>query len=275
MTQLIETISEIASRYDAVVFDQWGVLHNGSSPYPKALGCLAGLAAAGTTLAVLSNSGKRADPNAARIAQMGFDADQFSYVMTSGEALWRDIASGEITARNFYPIERAEGDAASWAQGLDLSLTSLELAEAVLLMGLPDGAELADWEETLQGALQRTLPIYCSNPDRKSPRAGSLVISPGALAARYAELGGEVIYYGKPHLPIFKSLQTALQCQKILMIGDSLEHDITGAAQANWDSVLVGGGLYTEAFSNGSWQDTLASLTPGYATPTYFIKELA
>ena len=92
MVRHLDSLKEIAGDYDAVVLDQWGVLHDGTTPYPRAIDTLKTLR--GTRFAVLSNSGKRAAPNAARIAAMGFCADLFDLVMTSGEALWQDIAAG-------------------------------------------------------------------------------------------------------------------------------------------------------------------------------------
>ncbi|MEM9438513.1 MAG: TIGR01459 family HAD-type hydrolase [Pseudomonadota bacterium] len=269
MTQRIDTLAEIASGYDAVVFDQWGVLHNGTEAYAGAIRALEGMA---TPVAVLSNSGKRAAPNAERIAAMGFDRP-FEVVMTSGEALWRDIERGLIPHRRFFPIERANGDAEEWAVGLTLAFEPLDRAEAVLLMGLPDGSTLEECEPVLELALKLGLPVFCSNPDRKSPRADGYVISPGALAFAYLEMGGEVTFYGKPHRPIFDSLAEALGTEKLLMVGDSLEHDIAGAAEAGWDSVLVGGGLYAESFRAAPWEEALASLKPA-APPTYFIGEV-
>ncbi|MEM1233924.1 MAG: TIGR01459 family HAD-type hydrolase [Pseudomonadota bacterium] len=269
MTQSIDTLAEIADNYDAVVFDQWGVLHNGTTPYSGALHCVDTLRG---DIAVLSNSGKRAAPNAARIREMGFERP-FRTVMTSGEAMWSDLRQGKIEARSFHAVERAPGDAENWANGLDIVFTDLGSADAVLLMGLPDDCALEDWEPTLHNALDRQLQIYCSNPDRHSPRAGGTVTSPGALAFDYIDRGGEVVFYGKPHRPIFDSLAAALGSSRLLMVGDSLEHDVAGAAAAGWDSVFVGGGLHRGHFDGTNWREALAAL-PATAAPTYFIGEL-
>ncbi len=117
MTHAISSLFDIASDYDALVLDQWGVLHNGSAPYPQAAGTVKALKGAGHRLAVLSNSGKRSAPNAARIAGLGFEADAFEAVMTSGEVLWRDIEHQVIQQRRFFAIERSPGDARQWAEG--------------------------------------------------------------------------------------------------------------------------------------------------------------
>jgi len=208
LVRRLDRLADIAAKYAAIVLDQWGVLHDGSAPYPAAPACLAALKSAGVRLAVLSNSGKRADPNAARIAAMGFPPDLFDTIMTSGEALWHDIAAGRVTARRLCPIERDAGDAAAWARGLDVILTDrAREAEAILLMGLPDGASAAPFAAVLDTVLARGLPVLCTNPDRASPRAGGVTVaSPGALAHAHAAAGGDVRFYGKPHLPVFNGL---------------------------------------------------------------------
>ena len=277
MTQRIDTLAEIASAYDAIVFDQWGVLHNGNAPYSGAVDCLVDLDNAGKPLALLSNSGKRTVPNAARIAQMGFALELFARIMTSGEVLWRDIDEGKISQARFFAIERSAGDAEVWAKGLAIELTDLGNAQAILLMGLPDGAQLADWHTHLNYALDEGLPVYCSNPDRQSPRADGLVISPGALAFCYVEMGGHVTFYGKPHRRIFDTLSSVLGATRILMVGDSFEHDISGAQDAGWDSLLVQGGLYATEFAHADHDAVLANLvtTKGCWPPTYSIEVLA
>jgi len=265
-------LDDIAPNYDAVVFDQWGVLHDGSTPYGGSITALSRLKKAGHRLAVLSNSGKRAKPNAALIADIGFPAGLFETVMTSGEALWLDISAGRIACRRFFPVERAAGDAAVWAEALDVSLVSeLREADAVLLMGLPDDAAPSDWTSVLEAACRRGLPLYCSNPDRASPRPGGLVHSPGALAFAYLEMGGEVSFYGKPHRPVFDALQGSLGAGRLLMVGDSLEHDVAGAEDAGWDSLLIQGGLHARELSGGNVDEALERLAveSGCQPPTY------
>ncbi|MEM9850615.1 MAG: TIGR01459 family HAD-type hydrolase [Pseudomonadota bacterium] len=243
MTRRLGSLFDIADAYDLIVFDQWGVLHNGTRPYGQAVATVAGLHAGQNRLAVLSNSGKRGDENARRLEAMGFDRGHFDPVMTSGEALWQDMAAGRIPERLFFPMERAPGDAAAWARGLDVRFTdTVAEAEALLLMGLPDDAAATAWEATLAAAGARGMTAYCSNPDVHSPRADGLVASPGAVARAYEKNGGTVYYYGKPHRPVFDALSPP-GTARVLMIGDSLAHDIKGAAGVGWDSVLIEGGL--------------------------------
>jgi ribonucleotide monophosphatase NagD (HAD superfamily) len=85
-----------------------------------------------------------------------------------------------------------------------------------------------------------------------------------------------VTFYGKPHLPIFHALETSLATNRLLMVGDSLEHDIAGAAAAGWDTLLVQGGLYANAFADGDHSDVVKALAKEKAAPlpTYMISEV-
>ena len=277
MTQRIESIVDLAPHYDAIVVDQWGVLHNGSTAYPEAITAIERLSETSIPVAVLSNSGKRARENRDRISHMGFDPAMFKQFMTSGEALWRDIKSGRIAETSFYAIERANGDAQSWAKGLDITLTSIERAQAVLLMGLADDADTKSLQPMMDLALDLKLPVYCSNPDKISPRAKGLVMSPGALAHAYEQCGGRVVFYGKPHRTVFDALKTELSVEKLLMVGDSLEHDIRGAHTAKWDSVFVTEGIHARDFANAPFDETLTRLAKAKcsALPTYSIGYLS
>ena len=279
MTRAIESILEVAKGYDAIILDQWGVLHDGSEPYPGAVKALDALRSAGARLAVLSNSGKRASENETRIAAMGFAPDLFDQVMTSGEALWLDVRSGRVPERRYFFVERAQGDADTWVGGLDVTICDVpEAAEAMLIMGLPENTAAEDWQDVLDHAMTANLTVYCSNPDRASPRSGNRnTLAPGALAHMHKENGGNVVFYGKPHRHVFDAVEHSLGGSRLLMVGDSLEHDIAGAHGAGWDSVFVQGGLLRENFADGDVSNTLAELCAmaGVPTPTYQMELLA
>ena len=267
----LESLEEVAGHHDAVVLDQYGVLHDGAAAYPGAVAALKRLRAAGHRLAVLSNSGKRAAYNAARIARMGFDPALFDAVVTSGEALRDDIARGAVPCRRLWPMEGAPGDAAAFADGLDVVLVDgPEDAEAVLLMGVPPGADAARLAGRMAG-----LPVICSNPDRAAPRAGGGTEgSPGALAHAHAAAGGEVRWYGKPHRPIFDAVARAMGTGELLMVGDSPEHDVAGGAGAGWATCLVMGGLHAARLRGDPSRVAALCEEEGAPMPDYAIRTL-
>lgn len=268
MTRSLDSLLEVAGNFDAIVLDQFGVMHNGENAYPGAIAAVARLKQTGVKIAVLSNSGKRAEPNRARIADKGFDPDLFDVVMTSGEALWHDMQQTNA-AVSLYPITAAQGDAEAWATSLGVALVdSVAQADAILLMGLPEGCDLAAIRTPLDRMTD--VPVYCTNPDRASPRAGgNTVISPGALAHELAGLGHTVKFYGKPHGAVFRSTEKALDLppERILMVGDSFEHDVAGGHEAGWSTAFVEGGLYHAEFAESDRIATVHKLADQEGTP--------
>ena len=249
-------LNEIADLFDVAVLDQWGVLHDGTTPYPHAAAALLALRSAGKGIAVLSNSGRRADANRARIAACGLPVETIDVVVTSGDALWHDVESGRLGLARPFAIEAAPGDARRWAEGLPVSIAPrVEEADALLVMGLRDDATTADHEGELTVALARDLPLVCSNPDHLSPRHdGAPLAQPGALAAAYAARGGRTSWYGKPHAPIFEAVARVfpgVPPERFVMVGDSPEHDIRGGRAARWRTVLVRGGLHAANLLDG------------------------
>ena len=253
----IEGLGEIADAFDVAVLDQWGVLHDGSRPYPHAAEALKSLSRQGKRTVVLSNSGKRSGLNLERIAGIGLPVDDIEIVMTSGEALWRDAAERALVpfSRPF-AVTRDPADADRWAEGLAIRFAEgVEDADSLLVMGLPDGSNLNDYRALLNAARARDLALFCSNPDKSSPRAGGASApQPGAVAAAYEALGGTVRWYGKPHAPIFEAVERfcGVPSDRLLMVGDSPEHDIAGGAAAGWKTAFVRGGLHARVLRPGT-----------------------
>jgi HAD superfamily hydrolase (TIGR01459 family) len=292
MTRHIESLQQILDEFDVAVLDQWGVLHNGSRPYPHAIGAMEILARAGKEIFVASNSGKRASLNLARIGQIGLPIELISKVITSGEALWEDLHKNRLTIcgrvpRSLYAICGKRGDATAWAEGcqqIELSEDLDSSVDAIMLMGLADRTPANAYDDVFQRAVQLKIPLVCSNPDKASPRAGGLVISPGALADRFHDMGGQVVWYGKPHANIYRAVQRnapSVSPGRFLMVGDSLEHDIAGAQEMGFSSAFVRGGIHANDFSDTTNQQSVGQICDrlvalyGVETPDFSLPLLA
>jgi HAD superfamily hydrolase (TIGR01459 family) len=296
-TLFIDTLESICDDFDVAVIDQWGVLHNGTEPYARAADALDLLSRFGKQVLVLSNSGKRSDVNLKRIESIGLPIGNISKVVTSGEALWEDFNDGRLQIAGkpsskaspfrIFPICGERGDPIDWASGSERLEIVYELDEsvaAIMLMGLKDGTRNDAYDEVFERALELRLPLICSNPDKTSVRSGGLVISPGALADRYAEMGGDVVWYGKPHSPMFQAVSrifSDLDADRFLMVGDSLEHDIAGAQQAGFKSAFIRGGIHTGDFANAASEETMLQTLDKLVSrhnilaPTYSLEVLA
>ncbi len=262
----IAGLSEIVAGFDAILFDQYGVLHDGRRAFPGAAEAARRARAAGLGAAVLSNSGKRAEANAERLARLGFARELFDAVVTSGEAcrgrLAADLAAGRL-AEGAAVLVVARGGPDAALEGLPLRLTDApEKAALVLIAGRePERVTLAEDAARLAPLAARGVPAFCSNPDATMYSDIGPAPGPGALATAYAEAGGPVTWFGKPHRPIFESALAALggpNPARVLMIGDSPEHDVAGAQAIGCATLLV-----TEGVQAGD----AAAVAPDFAIP--------
>jgi HAD superfamily hydrolase (TIGR01459 family) len=246
MTEL-STLPDLAARYDAFLVDQFGVLLDGTGAYPAAPAALSALAATGKPVLMLSNSGKRADPNAARLARLGFDVGATRGVLSSGEAAFRrledDIAQGRIAPGTPVWLHARDGDTSAVA-GLDLTpVAHPDAAGLVILAGSQGDSLPLDWyRDALGGAAARGVPAFCTNPDLEMLTPTGTAFGAGAIAALYAEMGGPVTWIGKPHRPIYDIALDILgrpYPARVLCIGDSPAHDVAGGRGAGLATALV------------------------------------
>ena len=269
----IEGLRAIADRFDHVLLDQWGTLHEGRAIFPAARDCVVRLRQAGKRVLVLSNSGKRAASNAARLAALGLPPDAYDGILTSGEVTWRGLKAR--TQQPFTGLGRScflitRGGDHTIVDGLDLHIvTDVWGADFLLLAGLDDAvAEPEHWRACLTDAARRGLPMLCANPDLAMFGATGLIPAPGAVARFYETLGGQVSYVGKPHPPIFAAASEQLgqpDPARVLMIGDSLDHDVAGARRVGMLTLLLKSGVHREPARN-SPGEVLTSRKPAGAS---------
>ena len=282
----LRSIAALARDYDGFILDQWGVLHDGTTPYAGALDCLRQLRRAGKHVVILSNSGRSARFNVAMMEKMGFDAGLFDRVISAGdnarEAIaGRDHAFHRRLGSRYYAFTR--DDDVSIFDGLGLERVDIESADFLAVIGIDTPrVTLAGYEPLLAAGAARGLPMVCANPDVTRPSPDGLVAAPGALARRYEALGGEVFYHGKPYPAIYVSCLAALAgCAKerVVAVGDSLEHDVLGASRAGLRSAFLAGGIHLgemgaawgELPDPGAWARFMreAPARPDYVLPAF------
>ena len=99
-------------------------------------------------------------------------------------------------------------------------------------------------------AKQKGLKLLCANPDIVVDRGHEREWCAGALAQLYTAMGGESLFFGKPHPPIYDLalrrlavLDATIGKQRLLAIGDGIQTDIKGAISEDIDSLFITGGL--------------------------------
>ncbi len=259
-TKFCEGISDISDSYAAFVIDQWGVLHNGEEPYEGVIDCLKHLKERKKQIIILSNSGKRAEENKERLKSLGIGPSLYTDIVTSGEITWQglhDQKDGVFKDIGHKCFLMSRGGDRSIIAGLDIEVVDdIQDADFLMISGTdaPEKTLVDYYEPILKAAIRRRLKAVCANPDSRALIGDGYVMGPGMIARRYQDFGGVVHYIGKPHAPIFQHCIKMLQERDIypgqtVLIGDTMAHDIIGAAAVNIDTCLVKTGLHHGSFA--------------------------
>jgi HAD superfamily hydrolase (TIGR01459 family) len=244
-------LADLAPRYDALVCDVWGVVHNGRASFPDACDALARYRDGGGTVVLVSNSPRPKHGFVAQLRDLGVPDASWNEVITSGDA------TRSLLARRAPGPAWAVGPArdAALYEGLGLDLTeTADKAAFISCSGLfDDEIEVPeDYRERFRTAVERGLTMICANPDKVVRRGEQMIWCAGALADLYAELGGEVVMAGKPFSPIYDLAREAISAasagdvadQRILVIGDGVPTDVKGANEQGLDCLFVVEGIH-------------------------------
>lgn len=280
-----EGLAALADRYDGFAVDQWGVLHDGRTAYPGAVECLARLRALGKYVVILSNSGKRAHANTARLSAMGFPPDTYGALITSGEVVWRALAKrGDAFYRSLGDrclLFSNDGDR-SVVEGLGLTLVDdPRAATFILLAGVDDRTPQERVAAAFEWGSAHGIPMVCANPDRTRIAGDRLLPSCGAVAHEYERMGGRVHFVGKPHPDIYRACAAVFDgvgARRVAAVGDSVQHDVVGGEEAGYDTVFVLNGIHRPEFAGvdaGVRLDRVRALGQHYgALPDWMVDEL-
>lgn len=274
----LDHIDDLIQRYRFFLVDQFGVLHNGSEPYPGAAEALRTVKRSGGRVIIISNSGKRASVNKRRMHSLGFGEDCFDELVSSGEVAWnllkhKFIGSRFAAGANCYVLSNNDDRGA--VEGLELTeVDTAGKAQLILLSGqLLDQQGLTSLCESLESVVEKNVPCVCTNPDKVAYGPHGKVFSSGAVAQWYEARGGEVIWLGKPHAEIYEHIlatQGIHNRREVVCVGDSIEHDIKGGAGQDLATVLVRTGINDHVSEDELQQLYLQhEVMPDYVLPAF------
>ncbi|MBL9075071.1 TIGR01459 family HAD-type hydrolase [Tabrizicola sp.] len=265
MTEIIRSLADLTSRYDAVFCDLWGCLHNGKAAFPAAVAALQGFRATGGKVVLLTNAPRPKSSVVKQLDNLGVPRDAWDIVVTSGDAAQMGMLSGAV-GRKVHHIgapkdepfftDFAEDLAAYAATQPPIIRVPLREAEGIVCTGLRD--DLTETPDDYRAALllgkTLGLPMLCANPDIVVDMGDKRVYCAGALAQAYEQLGGTALYFGKPHPPIYDLARRRLaeagvpSDPQILCIGDGISTDIQGGIGEGLDTLFITGGLEAAQF---------------------------
>ena len=241
----LEHLSEIFKEYDAFIIDLWGVMHNGIKLNSSAMNAVGELQANGKRVVFLSNAPRPTKKVVEFLKRMKMEDRFLKNVLTSGEATLNSLKNNKF-GKKFYHLGPQRDD--SLFSDIKENKTTLDKCDFILCTGLFDEEEenLKYYEELLKKYTNKKL--VCTNPDLIVHKGGIEEYCAGKIAEVFENLGGEVIYFGKPHKEVYLSCLKANQ--KTLVIGDNLKTDIKGANNMNLDSIFITSGVHKSKMNN-------------------------
>jgi HAD superfamily hydrolase (TIGR01459 family) len=256
MTSLrfVEQLRGLVDGVEVILSDIWGVVHNGLESFPEACAALQTYRQRGGTVILITNAPRPADSVQRQLRKLGVADETYDAIVSSGD-LTRNFVADHPGKKMFWIGPERDSSIHS---GLDAAMAPLEQADYIVCTGLfDDETESAeDYRAMMLQAREHKLPLICANPDIVVERGDRLIYCAGAIAELYRELGGEAIFYGKPHRPIYeRAMALAAErrgrptsLDRVLAIGDSVRTDLTGALGFGIDCLFLTRGIHSEEF---------------------------
>lgn len=276
----LEGLGLIASRYDAILSDVWGVVHNGVAAHRTAVDALVAYRKQGGRVVFITNAPRPSVDIIPLLDRLGVVRESYDAIVSSGDST-RALLEPYRGKAVHYVGPPAEND--GLFTGLDIRLTGADEASAIVVTDLDTDDDTPDmYNDRITLWLERKLPLIAANPDRVVEHGDRLIYCGGALADLYEARGGRIIMAGKPYKPIYtRALELAggpIDRARILAIGDSVRTDAIGAASAGLDLLFITGSIHAaelDAFGNPDPAAIEALVGPSGATIAGFMPKLA
>ncbi|MFG6563117.1 TIGR01459 family HAD-type hydrolase [Sulfitobacter sp. 1A13421] len=286
MTRIISALPDVSDQYDALFVDLWGCVHDGRKALPAAVAALQAYRKTGGKVVLVTNSPRPRDGVEKQLQQFGVPQDAWDSIATSGDSARSAMFRGAVGEKVWFighPGERKFFEPLTILKDpVEIETVPLAQAEGIVCTG--PGDAMADPEvmrPEFEQAIARGLKLLCANPDIVVDRGEVREWCAGALAALYTEMGGESLYFGKPHAPIYDlarrrlaALEVDIPDNRILAIGDGILTDVKGAMDEGIDSLFITGGLAAAETATTEQPDEAklrAYLDREASAPTYAI----
>jgi HAD superfamily hydrolase (TIGR01459 family) len=273
----------LAPRYDVLLCDVWGVVHNGVAATAESCAALVKFRGQGGTVVLITNAPRPGEFVQSFIDNLRVPRDAYDGIVSSGDVT-RSLVAERGGTRVFHV--GPERDLPIY-EGLNVELVPIERADFTVCSGLYDDTRETpqDYVKLVDEMHNRKLPMICANPDVVVERGDHLVYCAGAIADLYAHSGGDVIYAGKPYRPIYEQAIARAQAlrgravdhARVMAIGDSVRTDLKGAAAFSIDSLFLTAGIHAQELGGRDEPDPAALrdiLTAGGVSPTAVMRRL-
>ena len=288
-------LNPIAQKYPGILLDAYGVFWGGNSAglFPGSKAAMELLVSSGKIVGILSNSTQLAAKEIEKLKDPKHGLAQgvhYHFLLTSGETARQAFLKGELPYKRYWVFCNGHpkfNNAAALFQGTIYQEASHWQEADFVYIGVPhlDGADQINpsvFREQLHQLRAKNLPLVCANPDRFAHEGNppQAVVRQGSIARLYEEIGGRVLYFGKPYTAVYDcamhhfSQYNIIYPHNVLMVGDTPETDIQGATKVGMDSALViETGTMGDRVAASGLQQCLLTLSK-QEKPTHYIQRL-
>lgn len=298
VVEIFPGILRIAESFKGILLDAYGVFWGGNAcgMLPGTKEVMEKLVCMGKIVGILSNTTQLGFKEIMKLQAHGVtQGKHFHFFVTSGDIGREAFLHGKLPfdtpRRTFGLVGKASPKHPSHEpifQGTTYRET-VDMDEADFLYILvphihgEDQTDAEVFRKEIEGLRKKNLPMVCLNPDQYAyegnpPRA---VVRQGSLARMYEEMGGSVVYVGKPSPGGYRVAMRYFEKDMdisptdVLMVGDTPATDIRGARLFGMPSALVlQTGMMAEPIARQGLEHVLSILSPN-DLPDYCLERFA
>jgi HAD superfamily hydrolase (TIGR01459 family) len=265
--------TEIIKQYNAFLVDIWGTIHSGGVLYTNAKTTLKEMMASGYVI-LFSNAPRPILKVEQFLAGLGvFKGEHYHEILTSGQAFIYYAMENKL--KNVFYIGPDKDLDVLNNTNIDVTQNINSEFDEAIVTGITNLENIGQDVQTLERLLEKKRRLLCLNPDIVVTTKNGMEHCAGELARIYAEMGGKVVYFGKPYKEVYSIalsiIKNKVQNPKIVAIGDVMETDILGANLAGIDSIFLKNGVGRERIAKYGLESFLFEFE---CKPTYIIEEL-
>jgi HAD superfamily hydrolase (TIGR01450 family) len=273
------TVSALIERYDALLFDSFGVLVDGVNPLPGAVELVSRMNTEDVNYFVVTNDASASlDSRVETFRSKGFEIP-IERIINSGTLISGYFEENSLQGRPTLVLGTQDAKDFTTAGGAELVELDGDIEPDIVVVG---HSNPFDWEETLQKLLTQfsrrfresnPVRLVLPNPDFIYPNGQGVYGFGAAAFVNLIEQALERLHgshdtlvaskLGKPYSPIFAAATERAGTNNVVMIGDQLETDILGANKAGIDSAVVTTGINRRSTPE-QFEDVADKLTPRY-----------
>lgn len=236
----MQTLGDLAARYDGFLLDSYGVLNRAEELIPGAAEGVAWLKAQGKKVMVVTNNAALAeDDNLDLLNSMGIPFEPGD-VVCSGSLLARERSQLGIEGPVFF---MGLPSGLSYIEQAELETTDNPEITRTVVMTSSRGYRMRRIAQAQRILQQEGSLLVVLNPDAIAPRPGGVMARVSGVTARSLarETGCRIALLGKPFGEIYDLAleRIGLPRDRVVALGDTLATDILGARNAGIDCGLV------------------------------------